>query len=248
MVTSAPTRDGRITGVRARCDKTEHLYDITAKLYLDCTGDSRLGLEAGAEMRYGREARAEFSESLAPETPDQETLGSSILFTSRKYDKPMPFTPPKWARKVTSKQLVTRSVASWEYGYWWIEWGGQLNTIRDNERIRFELLAIVMGVWDHIKNSGRIPQARELGDGLGRHGPGQAREPAAGRRPHAHAVRPDGSDRRLRGRGGDRRLADGRPSARRLRSTPTCRPRCRSRRPRSTTSRSARSTARTSPT
>ncbi len=159
VIYAATTRDGRIKAVRARCDKTEHLYDITARLYLDCTGDSRLGLEAGAEMRYGREARAELGESLAPETPDKETLGSSILFTSRKYDKPMPFTPPRWARQVTSKQLVKRSVASWEYGYWWIEWGGQLNTIRDNERIRFELLAIVMGVWDHIKNSGAHPES-----------------------------------------------------------------------------------------
>jgi hypothetical protein len=156
---SAATRDGRITGVRARCDKTEHLYDITAKVYMDCTGDSRLGLEAGAEMRYGREARAELGESLAPETPDKETLGSSILFTSRKYDKPMPFKPPRWAREVTAQQLVKRAVTSWEYGYWWIEWGGQLSTIRDNERIRFELLSIVMGVWDHIKNSGRHPES-----------------------------------------------------------------------------------------
>jgi hypothetical protein len=150
-------KDGRISGVRARCDKTEHLYQLKAKVYCDCTGDSRLGLEAGAEMRYGREARGEFGESLAPETPDKETLGSSILFTSRKFDRPMPFTPPKWARKVDKKHLVKRSVTSWEYGYWWIEWGGQLNTIRDNERIRFELLAIVMGVWDHIKNSGEHP-------------------------------------------------------------------------------------------
>jgi hypothetical protein len=156
---AASMKDNRIAGVRARCDKTEHLYDITAGLYLDCTGDSRLGLEAGAEMRYGREARSEFGESLAPETPDKETLGSSILFTSRKFDRPMAFTPPKWARKVTKQQLIKRSVASWEYGYWWIEWGGQLNTIRDNERIRFELLAIVMGVWDYIKNGGAHPES-----------------------------------------------------------------------------------------
>ena len=50
-------------------------------------------------------------------------------------------------------------ISSWEYGYWWIEWGGELDTIRDNERIRFELLAIVMGVWDHIKNSGKHPDS-----------------------------------------------------------------------------------------
>jgi hypothetical protein len=152
-------KDGRIDRAFARCDKTEHRYTIPAKVFIDATGDCRLGLEAGAEMRHGREARAEFNESLARETPDRETLGSSILFTSRKHDRPMPFTPPPWARKVTKKQLLKRPVNNWEYGYWWIEWGGQIDTIRDNERIRFELLSIVMGVWDYIKNSGAHPSS-----------------------------------------------------------------------------------------
>lgn len=110
-------------------------------------------------MRTGREARAEFNESLAPEKADNETLGSSILFTSRLHHRPMPFTAPAWARKITREQLRFRKITSWEYGYWWIEWGGNLDTIRENERIRFELLAIVMGVWDYIKNSGEFPDA-----------------------------------------------------------------------------------------
>lgn len=149
----------RIAQVHARCDKTEHLYRIRAPLYVDATGDSRLALEAGAEMRTGREARAEFNESLAPEKADGETLGSSILFTSRDYGRPMPFTPPAWARKVTREHLRFRKITSWEYGYWWVEWGGQLDTIRDNERIRFELLSIALGVWDYIKNSGDHPSS-----------------------------------------------------------------------------------------
>lgn len=155
----AAVKDGRIERVMARCDKSEHLYSIGAKLFVDSTGDSRLALEAGAEIRTGREARAEFNETLAPEKADQETLGSSILFTSRDYGKPMPFTPPTWARKVTKEHLKFRSTNAWEYGYWWIEWGGNLDTIRDNERIRFELLSIVMGVWDYIKNSGNHPKS-----------------------------------------------------------------------------------------
>jgi hypothetical protein len=114
-------------------------------------------LEAGAEMRHGREARSEFGESLAPEKADDQTLGSSILFTARKYDRPMPFTPPRWARKVTKEQLRMRKITSWEYGYWWVEWGGDRDIIRDNERTRFELLSIVLGVWDHIKHSGEHP-------------------------------------------------------------------------------------------
>jgi hypothetical protein len=155
----AVVESGRIREVHARCDKTEHLYRIRAPLFVDATGDSRLALEAGAEMRTGREARSEFGESLAPEKADGETLGSSILFTSRNYGRPMPFTPPAWARKVTREHLRFRPVASWEYGYWWVEWGGHLDTVRDNERIRFELLAIALGVWDYIKNSGDHPSS-----------------------------------------------------------------------------------------
>ena len=159
-VFSASVKDGRIAEVAARCDKSEHLYRIRAGVYCDCTGDSRLGLEAGAEMRSGREGRAEFGESLAPLQPENRTLGSSILFTSRLYHNPMPFTAPAWARKITREQLKHRPVTSWEYGYWWIEWGGDHDVIGDNERIRFELLAIVMGVWDYIKNSGDFPDSR----------------------------------------------------------------------------------------
>jgi hypothetical protein len=158
---SAEVKDGRVERAGVRCDKTEHLYRVAAKLFLDCTGDSRLGLEAGADMREGREARAEHGESLAPEKADDQTLGSSILFTARKYDRPMPFTPPRWARKVTKEQLKMRKITSWEYGYWWVEWGGDRDIIADNERIRFELLSIVLGVWDHIKNSGEHPASAD---------------------------------------------------------------------------------------
>lgn len=159
VVYRASVKDGRIEHALARSDKTEHIYRIKAKFYCDCTGDSRLGLEAGADMRSGREARSEFHESLAPEKADKETLGSSILFTSRLYPRKMPFHPPAWARKVSREHLRMRKINSWEYGYWWIEWGGDRDTVRDNERIRFELLSIVMGVWDYIKNSGDYPDS-----------------------------------------------------------------------------------------
>lgn len=146
-----------ITQVTVRCDATERMYHLRGKIFCDCTGDSRLAIEAGAKTRWGREGRAEFGESLAPHSPDEETLGSSILFTSKKHDRPMPFVAPAWARKMDRTQLQRRTIKSWEYGYWWIEWGGHMDTIADNERIRFELLAIVMGLWDHIKNSGNFP-------------------------------------------------------------------------------------------
>lgn len=165
----AADMDGDAIGaVWARCDKTEHLYRIQAPLFADCTGDCRLGLEAGAEFRLGHEGREEFGEDLAPEQPGPETLGSSILFTSKDYGEPIPFTPPTWARKVTKEELEFRGIGSWEYGYWWIEWGGQHDPIADNEMIRKELLSIVLGVWDYIKNSGEHPDSANWGmDWLG---------------------------------------------------------------------------------
>ena len=158
-VYGAHVDDGTIREVLARSDKTEHIYRVRAPFYADCTGDCRLGLEAGAIYRTGHESFDNFYESLAPSLPGPDTLGSSILFTSKDYGRPMPFTPPHWARKVAKEHLKHRHVGSWDYGYWWIEWGGQFDAIHDNERIRFELLSIVMGVWDYIKNSGEYPES-----------------------------------------------------------------------------------------
>ncbi|OJW22088.1 MAG: hypothetical protein BGO49_14805 [Planctomycetales bacterium 71-10] len=162
-VCAADVKDGRIARVLARCDKSEHLYRITCRYAADCTGDSRLAVEAGATIRWGHEGRGEFQESLAPAEASRETLGSSVLFTARDYGRPMPYRAPAWARKIGPEQLKHRGIGkkAWEYGYWWIEWGGGLDTVRDNERIRFELLSIVTGVWDHIKNSGQYPESAD---------------------------------------------------------------------------------------
>ena len=71
----------------ARCGPgaiaTEQMFRINAKIFVDATGDSRLGLEAAPRCARGVKPRSEFNESLAPEKADQETLGSSILFTSK---------------------------------------------------------------------------------------------------------------------------------------------------------------------
>ncbi len=154
---SEETRIGAVIALR---NSTEDLFTVRGKVFIDCSGDGRLGVEAGAEFRKGREGRDEFGESLAPPKSDHKTLGSSILFITRKHDRPMPFKPPDWIRKFPRcEDLPHRPHSSWEYGYWWVEWGGELDTIKDNERIRDELLAIALGVWDHIKNSGLHPES-----------------------------------------------------------------------------------------
>jgi hypothetical protein len=150
----------RIEAVLAARQSTQDVFTIRAKMFIDTSGDGRLGAEAGAEFRTGRESQAEFGESYAPPKPDNQMLGSSILFTTRKYDKPIPFIPPDWIPRFPKcEDLPYRSHGQWEWGFWWVEWGGQIDTIRDNERIRDELVAAALGVWDHIKNSGKHPDS-----------------------------------------------------------------------------------------
>ncbi len=142
----------RIQSIRAIRPSTEDEFLIEAPYFADCSGDSHLGLAAGADHRMGREAQSEFHEPHAQLTADTKVLGSTILFMASRKPHPVPFHPPAWARKFTEDDLKLRSHREWEYGYWWAEWGGELDTVRDNARIRHELLRIALGVWDHIKN------------------------------------------------------------------------------------------------
>ncbi len=161
-VVSAVVEGGLIREVRAERPSTEDAFVIRAKTFVDCTGDGRLGIEAGAPFMRGRESKAQFGESLAQDEADAKTLGSSIMFQARKHDRPIPFTAPPWARSFTAEDFKLRPYGQsgfdlgLEYGYWWIEWGGCLDTLKDNERIRDELLAITLGVWDFVKNHSDI--------------------------------------------------------------------------------------------
>ena len=159
--------EGRnIRQVRADRRSTEEAFTIEAAVFVDCTGDGRMAAEAGAKFRMGREGHDEFQESLAVPTADGMKLGSSLLYQARRHDRPMPFVAPSWARSVTKEDMKLRfgpkdphCELGLEYGFWWLEWGGHLDTVRDNEQIRDELMAILMGVWDYIKNSGHYPPA-----------------------------------------------------------------------------------------
>jgi hypothetical protein len=145
-----------VAGVQAGSERSIRLR---ARFFVDATGDGTVGALAGAEFRFGREARSEFNEPLAPEKADLKTMGSSLLFRARDMGRPVPFAPPPWAEEYpTEESLVGRSHGKFngkEYaGYWWIEVGVPYDTIDQNEEIRDEALRHLLGVWDHIKNQG----------------------------------------------------------------------------------------------
>lgn len=146
----------RIKAVRARQMASEREFILQADLFADCSGDGQIAAQAGADFVIGRESAAVYGESLANETEDRYTLGSSLMFMAHDMGSPMPFVKPAWAYSYPSDEaLQHREHGYYRYGYWWIEWGGQFDTIKDNEAIKDELLKILYGVWDHIKNHGR---------------------------------------------------------------------------------------------
>ncbi len=156
---SGPEDDRVITSVTGWQMGSEREIVFTADVFCDCSGDGLIGFLAGARYRTGREPRSEFGESWAPEVPDDNTLGSTILFYTKDVGHPVKYVPPPFALDITKTSIPERRVIKTELNgcaYWWIEWGGELDVVDDNERIRDELQAAVYGIWDHIKNSGEF--------------------------------------------------------------------------------------------
>lgn len=154
-----PEDDRRIVAVTGWMMGSERRIRFESRQFLDCTGDGLVGFLAGASCRIGREARSEFGESWAPEVADTITLGSTLLFYTKDVGHPVKYVPPSFAKDIAKTTIPERRIIrSGDNGchYWWIEWGGELDTVHENERIRDELWAVIYGIWDYIKNSGKF--------------------------------------------------------------------------------------------
>ena len=164
--TSSSKAGGARTISSARCEdqQEQRAYVISAKVYIDTTGDGRLGAEAGAEWRQGREAQSEYNESLAVESADNETEGSSIIYMAEDKGVPTVFTPPFWAAKYDESQFRYRSVGGTvEVGYWWNEISWPYNTVTDGNNVTDDLITGILGIWDYVKNSGQHPDSETMG-------------------------------------------------------------------------------------
>jgi len=144
----------RITAVKGWQLTTETWHEVTADYFADCSGDSILAPLTGAEFRMGREASGEFNESIEPEQADKKTMGMSCLIQAKETDHPCEFIPPTWAHRYLSCDDFPNRYHALEgcQNFWWLEIGGEGDTVHDAEINRDELLKIAFGVWDHIKN------------------------------------------------------------------------------------------------
>lgn len=144
----------RIVSVKAWQSNAETFHTIFATYFADCSGDSILAPLTGAKYMYGREAKADFGESIPPDVADKKTMGMSCLFQIRETDHKVEFLPPSWAYVYESDSELPYKEHDKDNNFWWIELGGEYDCIHDTDRCRDELLKICYGVWDHMKNHG----------------------------------------------------------------------------------------------
>lgn len=154
-VNDAETEDNVIKSVTGWQLTTYRHHKFTAKIFIDCSGDSILAELTGAEYRHGREARSDYGEEAAPEMADSMTMGSSCLLQAIETPGKVEFKAPPFAEKIEGEEAFIHRghwVNTSSQNFWWLELGGERNTIDDAEEIRDDLLALAYGAWDHIKN------------------------------------------------------------------------------------------------
>ena len=143
--------ENRICSVTAVQTTTEKEFCLSARYFADATGDGFLGFRAGAKFMYGRESKKDFGEADAPDVRDDKVMGNSLMFTAKDMGVPVPFEKPVWAYTYTEEDLTNRDHTEITSGYWWIEVSGE-NIIANGDKIREELVKMLFGIWDHIKN------------------------------------------------------------------------------------------------
>ena len=135
--------DGTIAAVKALDLKSNRVIRFEAPLFCDATGDGWVGYWAGADWRMGREAKGEYDESRAPEKPDGDTLGASVMWTSADANAAVPFSAP-WAEKHAQGIVAVNGEWNWEYGI-------HRDMIAEAEEIRDRMLLAIYGSFSLAK-------------------------------------------------------------------------------------------------
>ena len=139
--------DGRIASVVIRNIETAGETCLRAPLFADCTGDGTVGYLAGADYRYGREAQAEFGESLAPEEADRFVLGASVQWYSRDTGKPSRFPVFDYGLNFNDEDVQRVTMGEWTW-----ETGMLHDMTTEFEYVRDYGLAVIYSNWSYLKN------------------------------------------------------------------------------------------------
>ncbi|MBQ8953684.1 MAG: FAD-dependent oxidoreductase, partial [Clostridia bacterium] len=155
--------DGRVVSVSGTQNTTETRFRFFAPLFVDDTGDGALGALAGAEYMLGREGKATFNERIAPDEADACVIPSTLSFTAHDTGAPVTFIPPDCAVDIEkSGALKYREIPHNGFNrmQWYYEGDGSVDQVKERETIIRDHRALVYGIWNYIKNSGKYPEAK----------------------------------------------------------------------------------------
>ena len=86
----------KVKSVVCHQNTTETVYVFSADIFVDATGHGTLGTLAGAAGRMGSESKYEFNEPSAPEEPNDNTMGNTVMFSAIDRGEPVKFIKPSW--------------------------------------------------------------------------------------------------------------------------------------------------------
>ncbi len=137
----------KIAAYLARNVHTGEETRFRAKLFADCTGDAVIARMMGADVMYGRESRDTYNESLAPVKGDDQVMGMSVIWRSKKADKPTPFPDIDWGIEFNEERAYHVRSGDWEW-----ETGQYRNQAEETEYIRDYGLMTIFANWSYLKN------------------------------------------------------------------------------------------------
>jgi len=161
MVVEVEQQDGHIRSLTALEINSERTMVFSSPVYVDATGDGFLGASANLTYVVGKESKDTYQERNAPEHFDPTTQGCTILMNFIRRDHPIEFIAPSFAYSLehigklldNGGRIVTDKSNGCDF--WWVEFGGQKDTINEISSIAFELKRLTLGIYNYIKNSGR---------------------------------------------------------------------------------------------
>lgn len=134
-------------------------YDVIAKFYADCSGDSVLAEFTSAEFVSGRESNSEYGEPMAREHADGNTMGNSILLQYRPAFEDesedcafVPLADPKFTEAL-ERRLPSASIFVPLENFWWLELGGNKDALRDSGELSRELTSLAASAHEYVRKS-----------------------------------------------------------------------------------------------
>lgn len=140
-------KDSRIQAVIAQHIESGVRMSFTAPLFCDCTGDGTVGYLSGADYRMGREGRAEFNESRAPEQADSMTLGASVMWYSVPEEKASSFPEFSYGMHFNAQNCERVTMGEWTW-----ETGMDIDKTKHLERVRDYGMLVIYANWSYLKN------------------------------------------------------------------------------------------------